>query len=71
MVVIAGKGLRYQHYLNLVNEYLYSVTSLTLQIKDTIEKTSIMRTEILVPTSVTNAFLISKRGKLLYHIKNG
>ena len=28
----------------------------TLQIKDTIEKTSIIRTKILVPTDVTNPF---------------
>ena len=37
-----------------------------LRIKDTIEKTSIIRTKILVPTDVTNTFLTFERGKPLY-----
>ena len=43
--------------------YVYSGT------KDTTEKTSVIRTKILVPTGVTNAFLI--RGNLYIAAKNG
>ena len=41
----------------------------TLRIKDSKEKTSIIRTKILVPTGVTNTFLTSERAKPLYCCK--
>ena len=37
-----------------------------LQIEDTIEKTSVIKTKRLVPTGVTNTFSTSERGKPLY-----
>ena len=40
------------------------------RIKDTIEKTSIIRTKILVPTGINNTFLTSERGNPLYYSKN-
>ena len=40
------------------------------QIKDTIEKTSIIRTKLLVPTGLVNTFFTSERGKPLYYSKN-
>ena len=46
---------------------LYSGTSL----KDTIEKTSIIRTKILAPTGLINTFFTSERGKPLYYSKRG
>ena len=47
---------------------IYSGTSLTKssEIKDTIEKTFVMRTITLVPTNIIKTFLISERGKALY-----
>ena len=47
---------------------IHSGTSLTKssEIKDTIEKTFVMRTKTLVPTNIINTFLISERGKALY-----
>ena len=44
----------------------WNLSSQTLQIKDTIEKTSIISTNILVPTGVTNTFLASEIGNPLY-----
>ena len=47
----------------------WNLSQQTPRIKDTIEKTSIIRTKILVPTGLVNTVFTSERGKLLYYSK--